>query len=227
VEFHWDDFCTGKRCGIWTAREEAKMTTITKAIAGVGLSAFLTGTPVNSLGAASPGEQVQVTANRVLEILNDPKLKGEANLKGRRQQLRETILPRFDFAEMSKRALGKHWARYPDQQKEFVTAFAQLLEDTYVVQVEGAAGDKMVVVNERTQGDVAEVNTKIISPKGEEMLVAYRLHKDGPEWKVYDVIVENVSLVNNYRSQFNRILANNSMDELIKRIKDKQLAQRG
>ena len=203
------------------------MTTVAKAIAIVGLSTFLTGTPVNSLGAASPGEQVQMTANRVLEILNDPKLKGEANVKARRQQLRETILPRFDFAEMSKRALGKHWARYPDQQKEFVTAFAQLLEDTYVVQVESAAGDKMVVINERTQGDVAEVNTKIISPKGQEMLVAYRLRRDGPEWKVYDVIVENVSLVNNYRSQFNRVLARASMDDLIKSIRDKSIAQSG
>lgn len=201
------------------------MKIIAKTIAIVGLSGLIAGTSIDFLWAASPGKQIQMTANRVLETLNEPKLKDD--LRARREKLREIILPRFDFSEMAKRALGRHWAKHPDKQKEFVTAFAQLLEDTYVVQVEGAAGDKIVLVNERTQGDSAEVNTKIISPKREETAVAYRLHKVGPEWKVYDVMVENVSLVNNYRSQFNRILANNSIDELIKRINDKRIAQGG
>ncbi len=203
------------------------MRTINRTLAIMGLTGLMVGLLANSVWATSPGQQIQTTANQVLEILNDPKFKGELNRSAIRNKLRQTILPRFDFSEMSRRALGAHWTKNPDKQKDFVTAFAQLLEDTYVLQVESAAGDKIVLVNERTEGNFAEVNTKIVSPKGQETAVSYKLHKVGAQWKVYDVVVENVSLVNNYRSQFNRILANNSMDDLIKRIKDKRIAERG
>jgi phospholipid transport system substrate-binding protein len=189
-----------------------------------GLSVFLTlGISIPHLGAATPMEEIKTTADQVMKILNEPKLKGESNKSARREKLRQVILPRFDFAEMGKRALGRHWSRNPEKQSEFVEAFQQLLEDSYAEQIEGAKGDKVVYINERTEQGFAEVNTKVISPNGEETPVNYKLHRVGSDWKVYDVVIANVSLVNNYRSQFNRLLANGSLDELIKRIKEKRI----
>jgi phospholipid transport system substrate-binding protein len=185
---------------------------------------FALGVATTQLLAAPAGEEVKATIDGVMKVLNDPKLQGQK--KERREALRKIILPKFDFTEMAKRALGSNWGREPDKQKEFVSAFTQLLEDSYADQVESANGNKISVVNERTEKGYAEVDTKIISPKGEETPMTYKLHSVGSEWKVYDVVIANISLVNNYRSQFNRVLANGSMDELIKRIKDKKVERR-
>ena len=89
-------------------------------------------------------------------------------------------------------------------------------EETYADQIELASGDKVVYLNERTEKDYAEVDTKVISSKGEETLMTYKLHPVDSDWKVFDIVVENISIVNNYRSQFNRVLSNASLDELIK-----------
>jgi phospholipid transport system substrate-binding protein len=185
---------------------------------------FALGVATTQLLAAPAGEEVKATIDGVMKVLNDPKLQGQK--KERREALRKIILPKFDFTEMAKRALGSNWGREPDKQKEFVSAFTQLLEDSYADQVESANGNKISVVNERTEKGYAEVDTKIISPKGEETPMTYKLHSVGSEWKVYDVVIANISLVNNYRSQFNRVLANGSMDELIKRMKDKKVERR-
>jgi phospholipid transport system substrate-binding protein len=123
---------------------------------------------------------------------------------------------------MAKRALGSNWNRYPDQQREFVTAFTQLLEDTYADQIEAANGDKVVYLSERADKEYAEVATKVISVKGEETSMTYKLRAVDSDWKVYDIVVENVSVVNNYRAQFNRVLSNASLDELINRMKEKR-----
>jgi phospholipid transport system substrate-binding protein len=181
------------------------------------------GTPTPRVWASSvPGEQVKATIDKVMEVLRDPALQDPSKKTERREKLRQIILPRFDFGEMAKRALGSNWNRYPDQQREFVTAFAQLLEETYADQIEAAKGDKIVYLNERSDKDYAEVATKVISPKGEETSMTYKLHPVESDWKVYDIVVENVSVVNNYRSQFNRVLSNSSLDELTKRIKEKR-----
>lgn len=198
------------------------MVNIAKITLVLGFSSFfVTGSGINPVWAASPVQEIKVTVNRVLEIINDPKLKGENNRNARRDKLRETIFPRFDFSEMAKRALGKHWGRNPEKQREFVAAFSQLLEDSYAEQIEAANAAKVAFTNERIDGEFAEVSTKVTSPKGEETPIVYKLHRVGSEWKVYDVIIANISLVNNYRSQFNRVLTNASLDELIKRIKEK------
>jgi phospholipid transport system substrate-binding protein len=189
----------------------------------VGLAVILTvGTPIPHLGASVPGEQVKATIDKVMELLRDPTFQGASKKTQRREKLRQIILPRFDFTEMAKRALGSNWNRYPDQQREFVTAFTQLLEETYADQIEAANGDKVVYLSERADKDYAEVVTKVISPKGEETSMTYKLHPIESDWKVYDIVVENVSVVNNYRAQFNRVLSNASMDELIKRMKEKR-----
>jgi phospholipid transport system substrate-binding protein len=174
------------------------------------------------LSAAAPGEQVKTTIDQVMEVLRDPKFQGTGKKTERREKLRQLVLPRFDFAEMAKRALGNNWNRYPDKQQEFVTTFKQLLEETYADQIEAAKGDKVVYLNERAEKDYAEVDTKVISAKGEETPMTYKLHPVDSDWKVFDIVVENISIVNNYRSQFNRVLSNASLDELIKRMKEKR-----
>jgi phospholipid transport system substrate-binding protein len=189
----------------------------------LGLGTLLAvGAEKTRLWAAAPGEQVKATIDQVMEILKDPKFQGTGKKSERREKLRQVVLPRFDFAEMAKRALGNNWNRYPDKQQEFVTTFKQLLEETYADQIEAAAGDKIVYLNERAEKDYAEVNTKVISAKGEETPMTYKLHPVDSDWKVFDIVVENISIVNNYRAQFSRVLSNASLDELIKRMKDKR-----
>jgi len=183
---------------------------------------LIIGTGETRLLASAPGEQIKATVDRVMEILKDPKLQGDDKKTERREKLRQVVLPRFDFAEMGKRALGNNWNRYPEKQQEFVAAFKQLLEESYADQIQAANGDKVVYLNERTDKGYSEVDTKVISSKGEETPMTYKLHSVDSDWKVYDIVVENVSIVNNYRSQFNRILSNGSLDELIRRMKEKR-----
>jgi phospholipid transport system substrate-binding protein len=199
------------------------MTHLYKFAFAIGLTAILTtGTRTPQVWASVPGDQVKATIDKVMEVLRDPTLQGSGKKSERREKLRQIVLPRFDFAEMAKRALGSNWNRYPDQQREFVTAFTQLLEETYADQIEAANGDKVVYLSERADKDYAEVATRVISAKGEETSMTYKLHPVESDWKVYDIVVENVSVVNNYRAQFNRVLSNASLDELIKRMKEKR-----
>ena len=199
------------------------MTNLYKWTLILGLGTILAvGTVATGLSASPAGEQIKTTIDQVLEVLKDPKLQGAGKKTERREKLRQLVLPRFDFGEMAKRALGNNWSRYPDKQQEFVTVFKQLLEDTYADQIEAAKGDKVVYLNERTEKDYAEVDTKVISSKGEETPMTYKLHPVDSDWKVFDIVVENISIVNNYRGQFNRVLNNASLDELIQRMKDKR-----
>jgi len=167
--------------------------------------------------AGLPTDQTRETVDKVLGILQSG-----ANGDQRRQQLRDTIYPRFDFPEMAKRSLGSHWSRRtPQEQQEFTKVFTGLLESSYVDKIETFNGEKVVYAREQVDGNNAEVFTKVVTKKGEEFSINYKLHRVGGEWKVYDVVVEDISLVNNYRSQFNRILANASFDELMKKLQQK------
>jgi phospholipid transport system substrate-binding protein len=155
-------------------------------------------------------------------ILQDTGLKSADKKTERRDQLRQVISARFDFNEMAKRALGQHWQRRSaEQQRQFVQLFTDLLERSYADQIESFNGEKIVYGREKEEQDDAEVDTKIVTKKGEEFSVNYRLHPVERDWKVYDVVIENISLVNNYRSQFNRVLANSSFDELLRKLQRK------
>jgi phospholipid transport system substrate-binding protein len=172
--------------------------------------------------AGAPTEQTKGTVDKVFAVISDPNLKAPAKQQERREQLRQLIYPRFDFTEMAKRSLGPHWARRsPQEQQEFVRVFTGLLESAYIDQIESANGDKVVYGREQMDGDNAVVFTKVQTNKGEEVAINYKLHQVGGDWKVYDVVVEDISLVNNYRSQFNRVLANASFDELMRRLQNK------
>ncbi|HEX9442990.1 MAG TPA: ABC transporter substrate-binding protein [Candidatus Binatia bacterium] len=172
--------------------------------------------------AGPPTDQTRQTVDRVLTIVRSPELKAPARQQERRDQLRQAIYARFDFMEMAKRSLGPHWARRsPQEQQEFVKVFTDLLENAYLDKIEGYQGEKIVYTREKLDGDNAEVDSKVVTQKGEEFSINYKLASAGGEWKVYDVVVEDISLVNNYRSQFNRILANASFDELLRKLHQK------
>lgn len=176
----------------------------------------------DSIAAArsgAPKEEIQSAVEKALSILKDPKLETVA----KRKQLRNTLYPKFDFAEMARRSLGAHWQRRsPQERQEFVEVFTDLIENTYMTQIESYSGEKVTMGAERRDGDYAEVDSKISANRGEEISVVYKLRQNGGSWKIYDVVIENISLVNNYRSQFNRVIAQSSFDELFRKMKDKQ-----
>ena len=174
--------------------------------------------------AASPGEEVRASVDRVLATLKDPRL--QKNPEKRREQIKEIIRERFDFGEMARRSLGPEWQRRtPEERKEFVELFTDLLERAYISTIEDV--ESVRDLREKVDGNYAEVKTKVVDKKGLEFSVDYRLHNVNGDWKVYDVVVENVSLVNNYRNQFNRILTRYSYAELIRRMKAKQFEDAG
>ena len=172
--------------------------------------------------AVSPTEQVKSTVDQVVKILTDPQLWGEAKTEKRKELLRETIFPRFDFKEMAKRSLGTHWRRRtPEEQQEFVRIFAHLLEKAYLGRLDSYYNEKLIYTSETIDEPYAEVGTKILTSKGEEFTIKYKVNRVRDEWKVYDLVVENISLVNNYRSQFNRIIKKSSYDQLVSMVKQK------
>lgn len=172
--------------------------------------------------ADGPTLQIKSAVDRVTQILTDPQLQGEVKNKERRRLLRQAILSRFDFKEMAKRSLGPEWRRRtPEEQSEFVRIFTDLLEKAYVGRIESYNNEKFIYTGERIDEPYAEVSSKIVTSKGEEFTINYKLHRVGNDWKVYDVVVEDISLVNNYRSQFSRVLNESSYDELVSRMKQK------
>ncbi|MGH7825926.1 MAG: MlaC/ttg2D family ABC transporter substrate-binding protein [Candidatus Binatia bacterium] len=176
-------------------------------------------------GVATAGvatEQIKATVDKALVVLKDPRFKTAAKSKERREQLKQILFARFDFGEMSKRALGPNWRRRTPQEKnEFTRLFAELLERAYATAIESYTDEKVVYIGEKLDGMYADVNSKIITGKGEEFSINYKTHLVGSEWKVYDIVVENISMVNNFRSQFNRVISNSSYEELVRRLKNK------
>ena len=172
--------------------------------------------------ASTPTEQIQATIQQVLKVVS-----GSSNgEEERKEMLRNALMPRFDWAEMAKQALGKHWNSVASRQDEFIAAFAEFLGNSYVDRIGSYKDEKILFVHESVERNQAQVDTKIVSNKGEPTAVNYRLHQVQGEWKIFDVVVEDISLVNNYRSQFNRILTTGSLDDLLKRMREKELKGR-
>ena len=172
--------------------------------------------------AGAPTDQIRATVDRVLVILKDPALNTTGAKAVRRAELSKAILPRFDFEEMARRSLGSEWRRRtPAEQEEFIRLFTELLKNSYVESIESYRGEKVIYRSESQDGAYADVGTKVINDRGEEFTIDYRLNLKGSEWKAYDVIIENISIVNNYRSQFSRILGRSSFAALLQTIRDK------
>src|SRR5574341_216459 len=174
---------------------------------------FATG--ISAARAGEPFEVVKVAGDKALQILKDPKLQPKEKKKERIERLKEIVDPLFDYEEMARRALGPHWRRRtPQEQQEFVKLFREFLEKIYSEKVDLYAGERVVYGRETVEDDYAQVDTVLVNTKGEEVSVVYRLRRVGGKWKVYDAVVENISVVSNYRSQFDRVISKSSFDEL-------------
>jgi len=173
----------------------------------------------------SPTAVVRATLTAVFHILEDPNLKDPAKLMPRRRKLEEVIAERFDYSEMSKRALAAHWTPLTtEQRKEFVDLFKSFLSDRYAGKIEGYSGEKVQYLSERLEGQYAEVRTKLVSSKV-DIPMDYRLINKGGRWYAYDIIVDGVSLVKNYRSQFDKIIRSGSYEELTTRLRNRSVGE--
>jgi phospholipid transport system substrate-binding protein len=167
-------------------------------------------------------DRMKQTTDTILSIVSDPTLKVPSKAEERRKQIRNAVDQRFDWEEMARRSLARHWAQRTDEEKkEFIRLFGDLLERTYMDKIEGYSGEKVQYEGDTVEGDYAVVRVKIITKKNVDIPVEYRLQKKGNNWLVYDVSIEGVSLVNNYRTQFNSIMVGSSYADLVKRLKAK------
>ena len=171
-------------------------------IASIGLAA----PPV---WAGAPTEQLKASVDRMIGILQDPALKPPAKAEDRRAAIRGAASQVFDFEETAKRAMGRHWQELSNQDRaEFVPLFTDLLERSYISKIEQYSGEKINYVGESVDpaGDIATVKTSFTTKKGQDVPIEYHLHRRGDRWVIYDVFIEGVSLVSNYRTQFDKII---------------------
>ena len=176
-----------------------------------------------TLSAASEAtDQLKLSIDGIIDILKDPALKAPAMKKARRDKMRMRIQERFSFEDMGKRSLGKHWKKRSDvEKKEFVKLFGTLIENSYLGKLEGYTNEEVRYEEEINKKKVIEVRTKIITTKGTEIPINYRLLSRNGQWMVYDVVIEGVSLVRNYRTQFSQVLRSAPFEDLIAQLKTK------
>jgi phospholipid transport system substrate-binding protein len=168
--------------------------------------------------AGPPTEQLRTYTDQVVKILQNPSM----TLPDRREAVRHLAEEVFDVTETAKRALGQHWQqRTPAEQDEFVKLFANLLEQTYISRIDEFGGERLTYVSEQIDGDRAIVRAKITTKNGTDVPVESRVLLKGNRWLIYDILIENLSLISNYRAQFDRVIRTASYDELVKRLKTK------
>ena len=173
--------------------------------------------------AGAPTDQLRAEIDRAVKILEDPELKKDGRQRDRRAAVRQVANDIFDFSETAKRSLARHWTpRTQAERDEFVSLFADLLERSYIGKIELYGGEKVQFVGESLEGEGAVVRTKLVTKQGTEIPIEYRMLKRGDKWLVYDVVIEGVSLISNYRTQFNKIITTSSFQELMKKMKTKQ-----
>jgi phospholipid transport system substrate-binding protein len=191
-------------------------------LSAVMLAAVLAILTAREAAAGPPTDQLKGAIDRVVKILEDPSLKGDDKVAERRSAVRKIADEIFDFNEIARRALARHWQGLTDKQRaEFVTLFGDLLERSYISKVELYGGEKIQYVGERMDADTANVTTRIVTKNGTEVPIDYRLLKKGDRWLVYDVNIEGVSLVSNYRTQFNKIIQTGSFEDLVQKLRTK------
>jgi len=179
-------------------------------------------TAPNPSRAGDPTERIRFVVEQGIEILNETKLQSKNGKQVYLDRLRDVVFPLFNFPEMARRSLGYHWRRLsPVERQEFVTLFTNLLERSYAGKIDLYDGEIVIFIGEAVEDNYARVDTKIISKRGEEYSIDYKLLRTNGDWRIYDVVVEHISLVNNYRSQFNRVISNSSYENLIKKINQK------
>jgi phospholipid transport system substrate-binding protein len=196
-----------------------------KSLARIALACVVLVAPpaVREAAAGAPTDQLRTQVDRVLKLLEDPALKAPDKARERRTAVRKVADEIFDFGETAKRSLGRHWAaRTPQEREEFVKLFGDLLERSYISKIELYSGEKVQYTGDKIEGDTAVVSSKLLTKTGSEVPIDYRMLKKGDRWLVYDVVIEGVSLISNYRTQFNKIIQTSSYQELVKKMKTRQ-----
>jgi phospholipid transport system substrate-binding protein len=190
---------------------------------GVALALALSLLTVDGAAAGPPTDQLRGAVDGVLKTLSDPEMKKEAKTAERRRLIRVAAGEIFDFPEISRRSLAVHWqARTPAERQQFVALFGDLLEHSYISKIEAYSGEKILYVGETIDGNQAVVRTRIVGRQGTEIPVDYRMLVEGGRWRAYDVSIEGVSLVANYRSQFNSIIQRSGYPDLVGKLKARQ-----
>ena len=197
-----------------------------------GWTMFLLGAVwLSAIGIATAGEPtdlVRQVTDQVLKILEDPQFQAPNRQAERQERLHKIAEQVFDWQEMARRALAVHWReRTPQEQQEFVSLFRDLVEGTYISRLETAVQEKGEIqyVGEQVEGARAVVKTVAVTKRNQQVPIEYRLHKVDGRWLIYDVLIEGISLVNNYRSQFNRIITSSSYSQLVQKMKARQVGE--
>lgn len=197
------------------------MNTVRSTVSGMVTLALSLGFAFMALGG-EPLDLVKTTAERAIEIFKDPQFQPQDKKRERMERLKEIVNPIFDYEEMAKRALGLHWRRRtPAEQQEFVKLFRGFLEEIYSGKIDFYSGERVLFGRESIDDGFAQVESSVVNGKGEEIHIVYKLRRSQGKWKVYDAVVENISIVNNYRSQFDRVIGKSSYEELVKMLREK------
>lgn len=185
-------------------------------------AALFTILAAGSAPAGQAADQLRPAVDRVIRTLEDPDLRGASRAPERRREIRAVTDGVFDWNEMAQRVLGRHWqGRTEGERAEFVRLFTDLLERAYIGKIERYNREKIRFLGESVDGDQATVRTALVTRQGTEIPMDYRMTRRGDRWLIYDVVIERVGLVNNYRAQFDQILRTTSYQELMKRIKER------
>jgi phospholipid transport system substrate-binding protein len=172
---------------------------------------------VSTAWAGAPTEQVRQYTDQVVKILENPELRSA----DKRAAVRKVAIEVFDVNETARRALGPHWqSRSAAERDEFVQLFADLLERTYISKIDLFGGERLRYTSESIDGDFATVRAKVVTKKGTEVPVEARMLKKGDHWLIYDIAIENISLVGNYRTQFDRVIRTSSFQELVRKLRE-------
>jgi phospholipid transport system substrate-binding protein len=193
----------------------------------VAVTGLAVGTPAPA-GAGAPTDQLKASVDQIVRVLEDPGLRVQARARDRRAAIRKEAEVVFDFTETAKRALGRHWQGLSEKDRqEFTRLFTDLIERAYISKIERYSGERITYAGESVDAGLATVRTRFVTKQGTEVPVDYRMHERGDRWLVYDVSVEGVSLVNNYRTQFDKIIQSSSYAELVRRMKAADAATPG
>jgi phospholipid transport system substrate-binding protein len=186
-----------------------------------GVTIIIVGLLMISTAFAGVTGDVKNSVDELFRIVSDKKMKN--NGPERRQALNKVINVIFDYSEMSKRSLGKHWnERTPDERREFIDLFALLLQNSYLSKIESYNNEKIVYLKETLDDKYAEIKSKIVTAKRDEYTLDYRLLNENGKWMVYDIVIEGVSMVSNYRAQFNRVINDKGYSGLVKVLQTKK-----
>jgi phospholipid transport system substrate-binding protein len=170
--------------------------------------------------AGAPSDQLKASVERIIRVLEDPALRAPARAPERRAAIRKEAEGVFDFTETARRALGRHWPGLAEKdRREFTVLFTDLIERAYISKIERYSGERITYAGEAVDAGLATVRTRFVTRQGTEVPVDYRMQQREGRWLVYDVSVEGVSLINNYRTQFDKIIQSSSYAELVRRMK--------